>query len=340
MKKIAMFTDIHFGRMNNSDIHNQDCLNYIDWFCDQVKNDKEIDGIFFLGDWHEHRNSINGMTLKYSYEGMSKLNNLGVPVYVIIGNHDLYFRNNREVFTTNPFESLSNITLVNEILELKKDKLLICPYLFPDEYASLINYDVDYVFGHFEFKGFVVTGEYRTLDHGPEHGTFKKFKRIFSGHFHRRQNKDNVHYIGNAFPADFGDANDFERGMCIFDIKNNKIEYKNWVDCPKYVKCNFSDIINSPKQYLFKNARIRCIVDVEMTLEESSNIKEKLIKKYNLRELSLEEQYSFEEKQGDTNIDLTDMEMESTSNLIKEMIRQMKSDTIDNQKLLRIYEEL
>ncbi len=340
MKKIAMFTDIHFGRMNNSDIHNQDCLNYIDWFCNEVKADPEIDAVFFLGDWHEHRNSINGMTLKYSYEGMSKLNALGLPVYIIVGNHDLYFRNSREVFTTNPFESLKNVTLVNETLELKQHNILICPFLFPEEYPGLLKYNVDYVFGHFEFKGFVVTGEYRTLEHGPEHDTFSKFKRIFSGHFHRRQTKDNVHYIGNAFPADFGDANDFERGMCIFDVTNNEVNYKNWADCPKYIKCNLSDVVSSPKKYLFKNARLRCMVDVELSLEESSDLKEKLTKKYNLRELTLEEQYTFEEKQGDTDVDLSNMEMESTSNLIKEMIRQMKSDKIDNQKLLRIYEEL
>ena len=32
---------------------------------------------------------------------------------------------------------------------------------------------------------------------------------VFSGHFHRRQVKGNIHYIGNTFPHNYSDANDF-----------------------------------------------------------------------------------------------------------------------------------
>jgi hypothetical protein len=69
-------------------------------------------------------------------------------------------------------------------------------------------------------------------------------------------------------------------------------------------------------------------------------LKETLIKKFQLRELNLEEQYSFDEIQGDNEFDLSSMDLESTPNIIKEMLRQMKSDKIDNTKLIRIFEEL
>ena len=87
LKKGAMCTDIHFGKKMNSEVHNEDCLNYLDWFCENVKNDPSIDHVWFLGDWNEQRAAINGLTLKYSYAGAKKLNELGLPVYFLLGNH-------------------------------------------------------------------------------------------------------------------------------------------------------------------------------------------------------------------------------------------------------------
>ena len=33
-KKAACFTDIHWGLKNNAKQHNEDCLDFIDWFID------------------------------------------------------------------------------------------------------------------------------------------------------------------------------------------------------------------------------------------------------------------------------------------------------------------
>ena len=97
LKKAACMTDIHFGKKANSEEHNKDCLRFIDWFCDFVKADPEIDHIMFLGDWNENRSALNIATLNFSYQGAKKLNELGLPVFFIIGNHDMYHRYSREI---------------------------------------------------------------------------------------------------------------------------------------------------------------------------------------------------------------------------------------------------
>lgn len=342
--KLALTTDIHWGRKNNSDLHNKDCARYIDWFCENVKSDPDIDAIVFLGDWHEHRAAINGSTLKYSYEGAKTLNSLGLPVFFIIGNHDLHNRNNRDIYTTNPFEALENFHLVHDKpLVLPENNAAVFPYLFEHEYHTVLpeyatKYDV--LFGHWEFKGFVVTGESRVMDHGPDHTAFNKPKRIFSGHFHKRQIQDNVVYIGNAFPGDFGDANDFKRGMATYEFADDALEFTDWEDCPKYVSANLSDILDDPKQLLKLGSRVKSLVDIDLTFEESTALKEKLIKKYKLRELTLEEPHDLNETLKDTEFDLEGFEMESTTNIVKEMLRQIKSDSISADKLVKIYEEL
>lgn len=344
-KKAAMATDIHFGRKNNSEQHNQDCIDYLEWFCDQVASDPAVDCVFFLGDWHQHRSSINGLTLKYSYMGAKMLNDLGLPVFMIVGNHDLYNRNNRDVFTTNPFESLSNITLAfDKPVELPENDAVVFPFLFEHEYHTLLPKYADrsVLFGHFEFKGFVVTGDTKTLDHGPDHSMFDKPKRIFSGHFHKRQSKDNVHYIGNTFPADFSDANDGERGMAFYEFGKDKLTFLNWPKCPMYVTCKLSEIMeaDNPKEYLIKNARVRILVDVPLTYEESNELKEEFMKKYKLREVTLEETADLTEALVDTEFSMEGKELESTTNIVKQMIRQIKSDKIDPEHLVLIYEGL
>ena len=343
LKKIALFTDLHFGRKNNSELHNNDCLRYISWFCEQVRADPDIDAVGFLGDWHEHRSSISGNTLQHSYNGAKMLNDLGLPVFFIIGNHDLFARNKRDVFTTNQFEALDNFVLVNEEpVVLEKNSAVFFPYLFEHEYHTVVpQYANEYnvLFGHWEFKGFVVTGESRVMEHGPDHTAFSKVKRIFSGHFHKRQAKDNVVYIGNAFPGDFGDANDFDRGMATYEFATDAVEFINWPDCPRYIRASLSDIMADPDNYLCGDARVKTVVEEsDMSFQELTELKEEFVKKFKLRELTMEEPNDFKEALKDTDVDLEGFESESTSTIVKEMLRQVKSDAISNELLIKIYE--
>ena len=38
-KKAAFFTDIHYGLKSNSLQHNQDCVNFVDWFIAKAKKE-------------------------------------------------------------------------------------------------------------------------------------------------------------------------------------------------------------------------------------------------------------------------------------------------------------
>lgn len=340
-KKVAMFTDIHFGRQNNSETHNNDCLNYIKWFCEQVKNDSEIECIFFLGDWHEHRAAINGMTLHYSQQGANLLNDLGLPIYFVVGNHDLYFRNNRDIFTTVIFDKLEHFTMVDNPLVIN-DQCVIAPFLFEEEYEEFFKkyrgYDV--IAGHFEFKGFVLTGETFVKEHGPDPDKYTNHKKIFSGHYHKRQSKNNVHYIGNAFPADFSDANDEKRGMAVYDFRTDDLEYIDWAGCPKYIKVRLSQLLTKSKKLLTTNARVRVMVDQAITMTENNEIKKMFSEKFNLREITLEEQPEEMPELSEIEKEVEDLHLESVNEIVPELLRRVKSDKINSEKLVEIYKGL
>jgi hypothetical protein len=274
--------------------------------------------------------------------GAKKLNDLGIPVLFLAGNHDLVLRNKRDMFTTNPFDSLHNFTVIHEEpLVLEKNDAVIFPYLFEDEYHSLIpkytNHSI--FFGHFSFKGFVLTGESRINEHGPDHTVLKKLKRIFSGHFHKRQVKDNVAYIGNTFPADFGDANDFDRGMATYNFNTDELNFINWVDCPKYIRSDLSKFLDKSVT-LHKESRVIATVDLDLTFEDAMQLKQMLIKKYKLRELTFDEVEETNTLLKDTVVDISHMESETTDTIVIEMLSQIESDQISSAKLVKIFEGL
>lgn len=342
----ANFTDIHFGAKSNSEQHNQDCIKFIDWFCDRVKDDGRIDHINFLGDWHENRSALNISTLKYSYEGAKKLDNLGIPVFFVIGNHDLYQRNTRQIYSAVHFNELKNFTVINEptIINQVGNGALYCPYMFHEEYPSLIKYNrLDTWWGHFEFKGFEVTGYGMVLPVGPDALDFKGPKHIISGHFHKRQANENVIYMGNAFPTTFGDAGDFARGLMIYDHVKQEPSWIDWDDCPKYIHTSLSSVLDSTA-ILYPNSRVKCLGDIPVSFEESNYLKKKLTEKYQLREFVLEEAQVLEQALTDTEVKSVDLskydKLSTVDELVRQMLNDIESDKINNQILIEIYSNL
>lgn len=343
--RMALMTDIHFGAKGNSEQHNKDCLDYINWFCDNVRADGNIDAIGFLGDWYENRNALNIATMNHSYEGAKQINDLGFPVYYIVGNHDLYHRHTREIHSVIHFNEFDNFEIIDHpvIIPNKTGDILFCPYMFHTEYAGLLKHlQVPVWMGHFEFQGFVITGSDIRMKHGPNPADFKGPRIILSGHFHKRQTykESNIVYIGNTFPTTFGDANDYDRGMAIYDFPNNSLDFKNWKDCPKYIKTKLSKVLDGEVDF-YPKSYIKCLADEKITFEQSVALKQSLIKKYNLRDFALEE--SLELAEALTETDAEDVEIDelmSIDEFIPQMLEQIESDKIDNKKLIRIYKSL
>jgi DNA repair exonuclease SbcCD nuclease subunit len=346
IKKIALFTDIHFGRRSNSRIHNQDCLGFVEWFCVQVRADPTITHIAFLGDWFESRSAINIETMDFSYMALKLLDSLNLPIFFIVGNHDLHRRTTREIHSVRMFQELKNFTVIDK--PTVYDNVLFSPFLFEHEYLELIKHNDLYAFfGHFEFQNFFITGYNTLMEHGPSHKMFPGPKKIFSGHFHKRQAQDNVLYIGNAFPMDMGDADDFDRGMTTYVTADDKVAFSSWPDQPTYHKTTLSKVTDekwSPKSKM----KVKCIVDTDISYTDAQDLREAMIELYDLRDFVLEEDR--EAKQGlvegtTTKAEEIDIKFDSVDELV---ISQLKlaledkafKDKYDVQLLIDTYSEL
>jgi DNA repair exonuclease SbcCD nuclease subunit len=114
-KKVACFTDIHFGLKGNSRVHNDDCEAFVMWFIEQARA-HGCETCIFLGDWHHHRSATNVSTMNYTVSNIERLGKAFEKVYVIMGNHDLYYRDKREINSMEYIRNIPNIHIVNEWL--------------------------------------------------------------------------------------------------------------------------------------------------------------------------------------------------------------------------------
>jgi len=329
------FTDIHFGRRNNSKEHNEDCFNFVTWAISKAK-EHNVDFIGFLGDWFENRNAIDVSTLNIAYEAAKQLSLLGVPVYFCIGNHDLYKRYSREHFSTVHYNDIDNFVIVDK--PIVANNILFCPFLFEEEYDSLSQYsNIPVWAGHFEFEGFSITSYNTKKEGGPSHKAFKDVELILSGHFHKRQTMDNTTYIGNVFPMDFSDVHDTERGICIIDHDDNVLHYTSWEEQPTYHKVKLSEL----QSHTFPpKSRIKSLIDIDIPPEELMSIKQALLATgvreilFEEQKLDLTEMFALDE---DEKIDVS--EFSTLQQLIHKMIEKIDDVNVDNQLLLSILEK-
>lgn len=334
-KKAAVFTDIHFGLKGNSKVHNQDCENFVDWFIDTAKANGCETGIF-CGDWNHNRNSLNLTTMDAGIRCLEKLGAAFENFYMFAGNHDLYYKDKRDIKSTEFARLVPGITVIDDIKVF--DDVAFIPWLVGDEWKRVEKIKSKYMFGHFELPNFYMnamvmmpeTGEL-TTNH------FKNQKYVFSGHFHKRQIQGKVHYIGNAFPHNYADAWDDDRGMMILDKANDlEPQYINWQDCPKYRTVKLSDLIDNANKIVKPNMYLRVTLDLPISYEEANLVKETFFGQYNCREITLISQKNLEEIYTDLDIS----GFASVDQIVANEIAVLDVKNHDRKLLLEIYNGL
>lgn len=333
-RKAAVCTDIHFGLKSNSLTHNQDCEDFIDWFIATAKEQGCETGLF-LGDWHHHRAAINLQTLHFSLRSLQKLSAAFTQFFFIPGNHDLYYRDKRDIHGAEWAQHLPNITVVNDWF--KQDDVIIAPWLVGDDHKKLQKMSAKYMFGHFELPHFKMNAMVEMPDHGEiKVENFGGVESVYSGHFHLRQKKKNINYIGNCFPHNFADAGDADRGMMVLEWGKEE-QYFAWPGQPQYRVLKLSQVIDGAPNLLAPNMHVRVELDIDISYEEANFIKETFIKEYNLREMAL-----LPVKSNAVELDLApgEIKFESVDQIVTDQITNIESEFYDPKLLLKIYQSL
>ena len=310
----------------------RDCNDFVDWFIEEAKV-RGAETCFFLGDWHHHRASINVATMNASWRDLKKLNDNFEKVYFITGNHDLYYRDKRELNSFEFARDLPNFVLVDSIFE--EGNVSIIPWIVGNEYKKVAKIKSKYMFGHFELPFFKMNAMIEMPDHGGINASMlRNPDYVFTGHFHKRQYDQNIHYIGNAFPHNYADVGDNERGAMFLTWGEEPL-YVNWDKCPKYVMMGLRQLLEDPSKYLDDTTHARIKLDVGISYEEANFIRETFAEQYNVRELQL-----IPIKEEEEIYEGTEIEFESVDQIVISQLDTIESPTVEKDKLIEIYRNI
>jgi DNA repair exonuclease SbcCD nuclease subunit len=274
-------------------------------------------------------------TLHTSLKCIEKLSAAFEKFYFIPGNHDLYYREKRDIHGVEWAQHLPNIKIVNDWFQ--EGDVIVAPWLVGDDHKKLHKMKAKYMFGHFELPHFKMNAMVEMPDHGEiKVESFGGIESVFSGHFHLRQQKKNINYIGNCFPHNFADAGDDQRGMMTLQWGEDP-EYHQWPGQPLYRVMKLSSVIDNAPKMLAANMHVRVELDIDISYEEANFIKETFIKDYNLREMAL-----IPVKKNDIDADMApgEIKFESVDQIVTDQLTNIESEFYDPKLLLKIYQNL
>jgi len=331
--KAAVMTDLHVGLKSNSITHNEDCLTFAGWFVEQAQAN-QCDICLFLGDFFHNRNNINLLTMDYGLRIMQLLNDSFQRVILIPGNHDCYYKDRRSIHSVEWASHLPNVEVINEWH--KEGNVIFVPWMVGSDHKKVPHAKAKYMMGHFELPNFLMNQMVRMPEVGEVHAEdFNKVEKVFSGHFHKRQTQNNIYYIGNAFPHNYADAWDDERGMMILPW-GEEPQFLSWPAAPRYRVYRLSDLVENPDK-LEPNSYVKINLDMDISYEEAGFLKETFIKDYNLREVALISSGRTDDLTVDAGGEIT---FESVDTIVTNNITSIESDFYSTELLLEIYRNL
>lgn len=278
MKRIQI-TDLHFGNKNNDIQHNEDLLKFfrylVSW-CKERGIDPKTVGIDILGDTFQQRDKLSVITINYALEGIRFLADNFIDVRILIGNHDLPYRDSRRSSSMEIFRDIPGVKIV-DYYEIDGSCMYVSWLVNEDELEEVVKVSkknkIRWIFGHFEFSNFRLNDNFIT-EHGASHKVFKHVEKVYTGHYHAHQVKDNVEYIGTPFPYDMNDANDFDRGFQIFDTETGEMERVIYEDVA-VLSMSVSELLENDWSGM-DNVTVRVVIDDHLDDKSYDMLKEKL----------------------------------------------------------------
>jgi len=229
--KVALISDTHWGARGNSSAF-EELMRYY-WkevFFPYLKA-HGIKVIIHGGDFVDVKTNINykvHRSMKESFFDM--LEKEGVMMYVIPGNHDIFFRHDNEINAIKElFPNHPNVKLIESVEDVHIGGTTFClvPWLSKNNAEQFLlkmaESTADYCVGHFEVAGAKMYAN-SVSEKGLDSGIFKHFKKVYSGHYHHPGLTDNIQYIGSTFHLTWQCYGD-KRGFFVLDTDTGDDEY-------------------------------------------------------------------------------------------------------------------
>ena len=275
--KIALLNDTHFGARSDSPAF----IKYFNRFYDEIffpyLEENNITTLIHLGDVVDRRKFINFNTAhNFQNKFWKRLWDMKIDTHIILGNHDTYYKN------TNSINSMQQLITtfdgVNEPFIYDKPKTVefdglpilfipwICPENEEESLKAISESQAQICMGHLEVKGFEMhKGHFQ--EHGLEMDLFKRFEKVYSGHYHRKSDNGTIFYLGTQYEITWSDYQ-CPKGFHIFDTDTREL-----TRIPNPINM-FKKIIYNDKTNSYSNMDISEYEDcfVKVIVEEKTDV--------------------------------------------------------------------
>lgn len=216
MSNFAILNDTHCGIRNSSEIFLDNAEKfYSDVFFPYLE-EHSIKHILHLGDYYDNRKFINFRALHRNRKMfLSELRDRQITMDIIAGNHDTFYKNTNDLNSLKELlgHYMDEVRIINEPTEVQYGDVTwgLVPWIAPDNEAQSIEFlkttTATHIGGHFELRGFEIMKGVE-MDHGMETDIFDRFDAVYSGHYHTKSSKNNIHYLGGQMEFFWNDAHD------------------------------------------------------------------------------------------------------------------------------------
>jgi hypothetical protein len=184
-------------------------------------------------------------------------------MFIITGNHDTYYKNSLKPSSLQIFENSPKIRIIDEPFEW--NNILMVPWA-----QDVPDTNCEYCFGHFDINGSKMNNK-KVCDNGKYTSEmFKRFKQVYSGHFHTPSTNGNVTYLGSPFQQTFHDTGN-TLGYYIFE--NEYMEFKEFNQYPKFTIIKANDII---EESMVKGNIVKIVFNENISTNENEKLMEKI----------------------------------------------------------------
>lgn len=268
-KRIWLISDTHLGVRSNSREWMDNIESYFrDFFIPLLKqNYQPGDVLVHCGDVFDSRQSIN---LYIMNKGIAIFEDVAsiLPIYMIIGNHDIFMKSSNEINSLRIFKNNPNIHVFEEPEKVwfGKRSALMMPWRDGHEAESEVldnpENRADIVFCHTDIRGFTFNKNQKVED-GNGVDAFTNFQKVYSGHIHWAQSFKNVRMLGSPYQLTRSD-NGNTKSIWMLDLETLEEKQFGNEHSPKFVKYKLAWLMDQPiedLQKLFFNNYVDVMVD-------------------------------------------------------------------------------
>ena len=321
--KILITGDWH---LHEKGTRSQVILNFLDYIWDYYKKNN-IELLVINGDIFDKSGSIKNAFFIPLSKKLYEMKQSGVNFVFLVGNHDMINVDNDSIIET--FQPYGKVVKTNEVVQYGDTAIT---YLSYTKNEDDIPKKGDIMITHLSIADFEFDNAFHATEkHAFPKALFENYNKVFTGHFHKHQAKENIVYVGSPCQMNRGEIGQ-KKGFVVYDTEREAWKFEEYADAPQYFEINNSNIMNLENIDLQNKV---VVVAVDKKIKDFAKLRYVLYDKGAIEIIPIFEAAS--------EVDVTVEEKIEMKNNIEDIMKDVISKLsvgLENEKLLKTFTEI